>query len=116
MTELLAPRYKVIADYPGSPFKINEVIPPELILGNGLDRFPVIFKKLEWWQERDVSQMPRYLKDKDGKIGMFEQTYDGNLRGSVMVTFENGDATVRNINDFAPATETEYLNYIKSKP
>lgn len=61
--ELLKPRYKVIADYPESPYKIGDI---EVDRGWSdtlhLKDFPAIFKPLAWWEERGEEDMPNYLR------------------------------------------------------
>jgi len=69
--DLLKPRYKVIADYPESCFKIEEILQPTNTNGVddyyyypreyrcneisiSLNRYPNIFKKLEWWEDRSI--------------------------------------------------------------
>lgn len=68
--ELLKPRYKVIADYPGCPFKVGQVLEKvkvasgkEFVRGmfHQPEDFPANFKKLEWWEERKPEDMPEYL-------------------------------------------------------
>lgn len=78
--ELLIPRYKVIAVYPGSMFKINailirkqispapddfEFIEEETSFGlfqyNPAD-YPAVFRKLEWYELRQEKDMPKYVK------------------------------------------------------
>lgn len=64
--QLLQPRYKVIADYPNSPFTVGEIVDltNECFIGNslGYDSYPLIFKRLEWWEERKPEDMPEYVK------------------------------------------------------
>lgn len=80
--KLLKPRFKVIADYPESKFAIGKTIRPNRedgVIneswvtpdGNGywefawiknIEKYPAIFKKLEWWQEREEKDMPEYIK------------------------------------------------------
>lgn len=68
--ELMAVRYKVIADYPKSNFKIGEILEcedmvTEAYLGNPMYKmYPHLFKKLEWWQERgvDVLKQVKFVK------------------------------------------------------
>lgn len=55
--ELMAPRYKVIADYPNSPYKVGDIIKPD----ECLDCYSHLFKKLNWWEYRTVDQMPKRL-------------------------------------------------------
>src|SRR6188768_1239401 len=65
--DLMKPRYKVIADYPGSPFDVNEIIidngarPDDKSYPTYLDRYPNIFKAMEWWEHRKIEDMPEYI-------------------------------------------------------
>lgn len=82
--ELLKPRYKVIADYPNSEHEIGEIIvlnenrqvtkepfarllqEPIIFLESDIDKsFPHIFKKLEWWEEREEKDMPSKITHKE---------------------------------------------------
>ena len=69
--DLLTPRYKVIADYPGCPFKVGAVLEKvKTVSGKWFVRgmfhdpedFPANFKKLEWWEERKGNEAPKYIK------------------------------------------------------
>lgn len=132
MTDLLKPRYKVIAYYPGSPFEIGEVLelstlPPytngngdkELNLyGNENDAVPeedvieahTVFRKLEWWEERKPEEMPEYVENR------FTNVID-----KVLVHFKDDVAICETLkHEFAyhriiPSTESDYNNYIKQK-
>ncbi len=81
--ELLKPRYKVIADYPNSRYQVGRVVDfifkhggwrHEYVTHEGLDydyvstfeEYPHIFKKLEWWEERDEKDIPDYVKSATG--------------------------------------------------
>lgn len=86
----MKPRYKVIADYPGSEFKVgaimifiekfmhrtdgtaksirysdvfksgNAII---MVSGpNAIHQYPHLFKPLAWWEEREVGDMPGYIE------------------------------------------------------
>lgn len=73
---LLKPRWKVIANYPNSPYKIGQILNNDWheydLPANELfsiatiyfeaHQYPAIFKKLEWWEERDIEEMPEYVK------------------------------------------------------
>lgn len=73
--QLLQPRYKVIEEYPNSPFEIDDIFfvnqdeeyinPP---IGIQPFKYPHLFKKLSWWEGRDIEDMPKYLK----KTGMVD--------------------------------------------
>jgi hypothetical protein len=67
--DLLRPRYKVIADYPGSQYRIGNVViynPNRDVsvesFESWLSRFPVVFRRLEWWEDREENEMPEYVK------------------------------------------------------
>ena len=64
--QLMQPRYKVIADYPNSPYGLNDVLTnKEVRFGMGRlmpEHYPAIFRKLEWWEERAVEDMPEWVK------------------------------------------------------
>jgi hypothetical protein len=75
--ELLEPRFKVIADYPHSPFTVGAImdkwnsISPDM---QHYGKYPHLFKKLEWWEERQPGEMPEYVK---GKKSVYKvKTYD----------------------------------------
>ena len=70
VAELLKPRFKVIADYPESKFKVGEIIQltwndpfPDKYGGyeTFYNKYPHLFKKLEWWEDRKESEMPQYV-------------------------------------------------------
>ena len=73
---LMKPRYKVIADYPKSPFDVgmiltksggtNNVFTCEQAIQKSLvwhpENYPVIFQELMWWEGRTIDEMPEYVK------------------------------------------------------
>lgn len=72
--ELLKPRFKVIANYPCSMHKLGDVIETyESAMSYAVEiddvsekvcllDYPQIFKKMHWWEERTVEQMPKRVK------------------------------------------------------
>lgn len=121
---LLKPRWKVVANYPESAFFVGQVImAPNFaedftskFWAKDKDNFPHLFKKLEWWEERKVGDMPEYISNKQGTVLKVQWT-----RGAVT---ENGQQPMRmkiegGVGDwqvipnvmcfYEPATETEYL-------
>jgi hypothetical protein len=97
--ELMKPRYKAIADYPYSGRKVGDVFHPSDVKAHSLflDRYPHLFSKLEWWEERKTEDMPEYYKI-DGTIYKWEREHGLKCciaRGHVL-----------------PATESEYNEYI----
>lgn len=80
MKNLLNPRFEVIAEYPNMLFKKNDILEfPENMTNSDLqvkpfcwqtkpsislkkaDKYPHLFKKLNWWEHRKVEEMPKYL-------------------------------------------------------
>lgn len=117
---LLAPRYQVIADYPYSPYKIGEVLVDQMfrtgVLRLGLlrDSFPNIFNRLEWWEQRLLGEMPKYLMYMGETTSEFERhkTYEvvrwfrdefpGSDRWTPCITFKDNACEIQ---DFHPAFE-----------
>jgi hypothetical protein len=74
--ELLIPRFKVIADYPTMDRNGNYMV-GDILTDNGKTavlkqngdavfvcewkKYPHLFKKLEWWEERNIEDMPKYI-------------------------------------------------------
>lgn len=121
VADLLKPRWKVLGRYPDSPFQIG-------IIGYGktfntagnakfhFEDYPLIFRKLEWWEEREEKDMPQYVKwnyipNVDDKVmeGCVEKVtrYVQNGYGVVI-----GNDTVIATKYYLPATETEYQQYL----
>jgi len=114
--DLLKPRFKLIADYPGNTQPIGNIT-IEDATASYFRRFSANFKELQWWQERDESELPKYLKEIetgeifkatryfiDGRIGVY-------YTGEVEKTGKwKGGETPFNLWAMMPATEAEYLS------
>jgi len=134
--ELLMPRYRVIADYPHNPYKIGDLLEEftktafKLTVtynGNSMDetqantypasaieKMPHLFRKLNWWEERKVEDMPEYVKPVSAPYYIFKVvkfTQDEYCYFIGNNDKEIGEFTSR----FTPATEQEYNDYINSK-
>lgn len=132
--DLLKPRYKVIADYPGSNFNIGDILHnPEYFdkRNSNLNKYPAIFKPLSWWEDRKPEEMPEYVKftkeymefkkgdvykttprkrtDSNGEFIYF--LIDGSKPNKFI---DNKIGVPPNFNQLLPATETEYLNQNKN--
>lgn len=73
--ELMNPRFEVIADYPSSLYGIGDLIeehePDKFHYQNcgdyqyassqTLEKYPHLFKKLNWWEKRNKEDMPKKL-------------------------------------------------------
>jgi len=117
--ELLKPRYKVIADYPGSVFNIGRILPDplesysqdeenDLVLS--MNKYPHLFRKLEWWEDRAVEDMPEYVKDSRAKVAKAKyeiSTFNGlNCYDTMYDTFPYKWTHI------LPSTEQEYNDYL----
>lgn len=137
--ELLKPRYKIIADYPHSPFPVGRLLDGndesflvtrtqyqdfgELHFQNNwmpidyLEKFPHLFCKLEWWEERKPEEMPEYVKpDPNGALEQFRSQktiYKVRrwVRDDNNLWCEVGDHDHIHVNHIIPATSSEYNNY-----
>lgn len=132
--ELLKPRWKVIADYPKSTFNIEDILinnseqdEREYISwehdGKDVyypDDYPTIFKRLNWWEERDIEDLPKYIKKIDTeavyKVLWNRYKYPPKCVGiwfnreGIDVCFDGQDQDFSLLNIYKPATEQEYLN------
>ena len=134
--ELLIERYKVIAPYPHSPYKVGDIIKPnngrfvltqtsyrdefgETVYSEHLHKietakdYPHLFQPLPWWAERKVEEMPRFVKwtnPADGEIKIFEvSNWVSNSLGVLSADVKDAYLFIR---DVAPATEADYTAYI----
>lgn len=120
---LLKPRYKVIADYPGSRYKIDRIISEREGLKdydapNDFDKYPAIFKLIEWWEERKEEDMPDYVKwnevgymgSKNQLAGLIEKVTEVQKYGPTWLFQVNSQINAIRAEYFLPATQTEYEN------
>lgn len=134
--ELLRPRYKVMADFPFNEiFNVGSILSFFKTTKDGKDEywyhhdvkhnnfqstwfdgFPHLFKPLQWWEDRDINDMPEYLKDNgDAEIFKVREWVDN----SMGVIWLNKNKKMNhtgfhqaNAEHFTPATEAEYLDYL----
>jgi hypothetical protein len=73
--ELLKPRFEIIADYPTLSYNVGRIIEPIKEDSNYYDcvdapssniicypqKYPHLFKKLNWWEHRKIEDMPKRL-------------------------------------------------------
>jgi len=99
--ELLKPRFEVIADYPYNPHDIGAIIEARknnssihqttiaytdefgekvnqmnLCMPKSFEKYPHLFRKLNWWEYRKVEDMPKkvtLLNDKEKTIYNIEE-------------------------------------------
>lgn len=136
--ELLRPRWKVIADFPGSKYTMGQIIETNywydrseekgyeehkmnkswvvrtewnISSAQFFDSYPVIFKKLEWWEERNVKDLPNYVRYKGCEMFRLNTPKIGEV---LKVNNYQEDCVNHNIGCdwislYEPATEEEYL-------
>jgi hypothetical protein len=126
--ELMKPRYKVIAGYPSMPFMNNQVLNLVIRRTGGwvyewyehdgkyeigeyeLKDYPHLFKKMEWWEEREEKDMPEYVKHRRGEGVLKIVSIDWKYMSVIL----EDDSFPRSFMNFLPATASEYETY-KSK-
>jgi len=133
-TELLKPRYKIIAPWPNMPASLlvgkiltldkfgsgkwwHEWTDDEPIhIDEGCKKYSANLKLLEWWEERAVEEMDsvKYVKDiGDVEIFNCECTYTGMVY--IKSNKGNGDMRYTSLKHFLPATIEEYNAYTGGK-
>lgn len=132
---LLKPRAKTIftngEHYPGSPFSPNEIIEldetGDTIYYEDYGRlrittasYPHLFKTLEWWEDRNEDDLPKYLKEVEtGKVDKVVRYFiDSRLPCFYTGEIEKkgkwkGSETPFNLRAMIPATEAEYLSTLE---
>lgn len=110
--QLMQPRWKCIADYPQSIWKVGEILTdfPELWAKANLEPFPNIFVRLQWWEDRQESEMPEYVKY-CGTI-LKVKKWTKNIEGEPSFTWE-GEKMGLYAYSTLPATEEEYKQFKK---
>ena len=107
--ELLKPRYKCIADFPDSSWIIGEITTD----GNWSEKYPDVFRELEWWEHRNPEEMPKYVKEKAIPTNVFKVI---EWRQSVEMECRiKGELGGHWAGYFIPSTEQEYLNQQNEK-
>ncbi len=134
--ELLQPRVIVCgapdakdgdSPYPQSPFKVGDILIKENESKYAstvsfakcktwtINRFPHIFRRLEWWEKRELSDMPKYVMAKDGivwKVDLWRESHMGILGETNDTKIMDG---VFMAQWTTPATESDYNEFINSK-
>jgi hypothetical protein len=144
--DLMKPRYRVIADYPNNPHGIGKILCAKKDFSSmhmdtieytdefgenvrqqnfratsEFDKYPHLFQPLPWYSERDVKDMPEYVKveeyfgeKKVFKIDKYFQNKFDEYYGLTIGT-DTGRLYLKNACAL-PATELEYTAYQQSKP
>lgn len=115
--DLLKPRIIVENNYPRSPFKHHEIIcDPSNEQIEWAKEFTQNFRFLSWHEEREVSDMPEYVKSIEG--GYVYKIIWWDMERMFGIVDDKGGCSLKGWNDgygYLPATYTEYNNYINSK-
>lgn len=122
--DLLKDRYKVIADYPDSVYYVGQVLTHienenwNEFIDERASKYPHLFKKLSWWEERDLEDLPEYIRFYEPlperfKIGKIEEWRRGLKSPIVKVDFEICYRELSILDK--PATKEEYESYLKQK-
>jgi len=122
--QLLIPRYKVIADYPGNLNKVGDIISinegtpgeTELVCG-WYNRYLANFKPLPWWSYRNSEDMPEYVRLENGFVHKVEHWICDNSAGQPLYEFYNrvGSITIGCVVGLIPSNEEEHTAYINQK-
>jgi hypothetical protein len=110
--ELLKPRFKVIADYPGAAYTIGHIYEGDLFDDTiiKLSQFPHLFKKMEWWEERKPEEI-EYIKRNSCNSGAMWVGKILEIKGDrFKCILQNGETMVGKFtpNQDMPATRAEY--------
>lgn len=135
--ELLQPRYKLIADYPNNKdFVLDKIIEMNGQMAKGypqyevedcqgkrqylftfFELYPHLFKKLEWQEERNVEEMPKYIKYlSNGKV--YEAIKYLERNSIVLLMDDYWKIEIKNqLGEpfWMPSTEDEYNAYCQTK-
>lgn len=119
--ELMKPRYRVINIWPcmSKNIKVGDVLTFDNSLdcfwcGNTaypqikLNEYPHLFEELEWWEERKLEDMPKYLKFIRSGLVEKVKKYDMHNKG---VIFKSNIMYQCYPGNFIPSTEEEYKKF-----
>lgn len=125
---LLRPRVKMIADWPGNQMLlVGDVLTiyedgknaPLFVSSHGdkygltfdPSQFPHLFRKMEWHEEREPEELPRFLLHRNGsvhKVFKYHKEY-------ACVDLSEDDEFPTSFAWLSPATEEQYNEYLKTK-
>lgn len=138
--DLMIPRWRVIAGFPRSKYKVGKIyygltfpgdtityISPNKYQRGTFDipgEFPHLFQELNWWEERDISEMPKFIKfQRKRTFSVYEvcsphEGFPAFGRNYVNFFDDEGNITMEEmkyLRNFSPATEEEFLEFQKLK-
>jgi hypothetical protein len=123
--QLLKPRYKVIADWPPScPYEIGQVvtIKEDVLTVEAQqrlywDKYPHLFRKLEWWEDRSPDEIIQmgFVKDiGDGEVFKVQAAHPTRTN-QFLLTNKPTPAHYAHMEHFNPATLQEYTEYLNTQ-
>ena len=120
--------------YPNSPVKVGDVLelsdtttingktvyykkyPPIHLEVDMLNDFPHIFRPMHWSEDRALGEMPRWVRLRDGSRRVCEVTEWVKSKSRFYTVLSWGNTGGQYwAHMVTPATEAEYLEYLKSK-
>jgi hypothetical protein len=110
--DLLKPRYKVIADYPGCRWEVGHIIEMKRVATSVddkyFDNYPHLFQPLKWYEERKPEDMPEYVKsERTGAIHITKYDFETNT-----IFWDDCPFTLSMfLSTKMPATKEEYDTY-----
>jgi hypothetical protein len=112
--QLLAPRYRLLIDYPGNEHPIGHVFTIEgdetlvEIWCKEREKYKEIFERLEWWEDRTDEEFPEYIKDKETNEVYKVSTRLPNEPYRIYATNMRHRLNWYIIRDFIPSTKEEF--------
>lgn len=136
--ELLKPRYKVISDYPHPHFDVGDILTEcdhrnvwgidrmrngDVIGVKNVEAYPHIFKPIQWWEERELPQLPEYVRRITTPLFKSSPQFGEVLKVARWVRMNDGSfyafpdkyETEWLASNFEPSTKEEYEQYLKTK-
>ena len=118
LEELLRRRYKVENLYPECPYQVDDILYEAE--KSFLDNYPYLFRRLHWFEEREIQDMPQYISidSKVWKIKEWRKDIIGHWYPMNEVDAKSDSENFSNISwhfrstHSKPATEEEYNSYI----
>lgn len=128
----MKPRFKVIADYPDSPFGVGQILPlifkaagwryeyvtyegQDYISESQLKEYPHLFKEMEWFEDRKKEDMPKYIKSKrTGNIGVVEK-WNMSKESKAVDTYASVGSYCWFVTGIEPCTEQQYTDYVNQR-
>lgn len=129
--KLLAPRYKVLAEDTTGKFKKGQTLvnvygwkemcwwDDKGINGyyvNNPENYPHLFRPMKWYEEREIKDMPKYMRLYDGRIREVEQYDEVNDEVFYFIKLDGDPWHQEYIYNCTPATLQQYTSHINNKP